>query len=138
MNSYTLDELYCGLQASFTVTVTEEMIDTFCSLSGDVSPIHVDRAYAQEHGFSNRVAQGLLVSSFYSTLAGVYLPGEHCLLQSIDIVFNKPVYPDDVLHVSGEITLLHEALKVAEIKAHITREDGTKVSRAKLRAGIRQ
>ena len=80
MNHYTLTEMTPGLTESFTVTVTEEMMRQFCALSGDISPIHMDEDYAKARGYAGRVVYGMLGASFFSTLAGVYLPGEHCLL----------------------------------------------------------
>ena len=80
MNHYTLAEMTPGLSESFTVTVTEEMMARFEAITGDVSPIHMDAEYAQKRGYPGRVVYGMLGASFFSTLAGVYLPGEHCLL----------------------------------------------------------
>ena len=80
MNHYTLAEMTPGLTEQFTVTVTPEMMDAFCKLTGDVSPIHMDEDYAKGRGYPGRVVYGMLGASFFSTLAGVYLPGEHCLL----------------------------------------------------------
>ena len=79
MNHYTLAEMTPGLTEEFTVTVTPEMMDAFRAITGDVSPIHVDADYARGRGFPGRVVYGMLGASFFSTLAGVYLPGEHCL-----------------------------------------------------------
>ena len=61
------------------MTVTPEMMDAFRAITGDVSPIHIDADYARGRGFPGRVVYGMLGASFFSTLAGVYLPGEHCL-----------------------------------------------------------
>ena len=52
----------------------------FEAITGDVSPIHMDAEYAQKRGYPGRVVYGMLGASLFSTLAGVYLPGEHCLL----------------------------------------------------------
>ena len=50
MNHYTLAEMTPGLTESFTVTVTEEMMQAFERLTGDCSPIHVDETYAKARG----------------------------------------------------------------------------------------
>ena len=97
MNHYTLTEMTPGLTESFTVTVTEEMMRQFCALSGDVSPIHKDEDYAKARGYAGRVVYGMLGASFFSTLAGVYLPGEHCLLHGVECKFAKPIYIGDTL-----------------------------------------
>ena len=83
MNHYTLAEMTPGRSEEFTVTVTAEMMDAFCAITGDVSPIHRDADYAKGRGYPGRVVYGMLGASFFSTLAGVYLPGEHCLLHGV-------------------------------------------------------
>ena len=79
MNHYTLAEMTPGLTEEFTVTVTPEMMDAFRAITGDVSPIHIDADYAKGRGFPGRVVYGMLGASFFSTLAGVYLPGDRAV-----------------------------------------------------------
>lgn len=64
MNHYTLAEMVPGLSAEFTVTVTEEMMDQFRAITGDVSPIHIDADYAKDRGFPGRVVYGMLGPAF--------------------------------------------------------------------------
>lgn len=136
MNHYTLAEMQPGLTESFTVAVTQEMMDAFLSLTGDCSPIHVDEDYAKGRGYPGRVVYGMLGASFFSTLAGVYLPGEHCLLHGVDCKFARPVFVGDTLTISGTVTHVSEAVSEAEIKATITNQDGKKVTRGVIRAGL--
>ena len=136
MNHYTLAEMQPGLTESFTVTVTQEMMDAFLNLTGDCSPIHVDEDYAKGRGYPGRVVYGMLGASFFSTLAGVYLPGEHCLLHGVDCKFTRPVFVGDTLTISGTVTHVSEAVSEAEIKATITTQDGNKVTRGVIRAGL--
>lgn len=75
MNHYTLADMKPGLTENFTVTVTQQMMDQFLAITGDCSPIHVDADYAKDRGYPGCVVYGMLGASFFSTLAGVYLPG---------------------------------------------------------------
>lgn len=136
MNHYTLADMTPGLTESFTVTVTEEMMDAFKAITGDCSPIHVDADYAHGRGYPGRVVYGMLGASFFSTLAGVYLPGEHCLLHGVDCKFAKPIFIGDTLTVTGTVVNVSEAVAEAEIKAVITNQDGKKVTRGVIRAGL--
>ena len=136
MNHYTLAEMTPGLTESFTVTVTEEMMQDFERLSGDCSPIHVDETYAKARGYGGRVVYGMLGASFFSTLAGVYLPGEHCLLHGVECKFARPVFIGDTLTVTGTVVNVSEAVAEAEIKAVITNQDGKKVTRGVIKAGL--
>lgn len=74
MNSYTLADIQPGMTESFTVTVTEAMMDAFYAVSGDNSPIHMDADYAAGRGYPGRVVYGMLGASFFSTLAGSTCP----------------------------------------------------------------
>ena len=136
MNSYTLAELRPGMTESFTVTVTEEKMELFRQLSGDESPIHIDAEYAQQRGYPGRVCYGMLGASFFSTLAGVYLPGEHCLLHSVESKFAKPVFIGDTLTVTGVVDEVNETFSEITIKASITNQNGKKVCRGIIKAGV--
>ena len=135
MNRYTLAEMAPGLTESFTVTVTAEMMDAFKAITGDVSPIHVDEDYAHARGYAGRVVYGMLGASFFSTLAGVYLPGEHCLLHGVECKFARPIFIGDTLTVTGTVTDVSE-LGVAEIKGTIQNQQGKTVTRGIIKAGV--
>ncbi|MDO5603330.1 MAG: MaoC family dehydratase [Oscillospiraceae bacterium] len=136
MNHYTMADMHPGLAAQFTVTVTAEKMQLFYQLSGDDSPIHMDDAYAGQRGYPGRVCYGMLQASFFSTLAGVYLPGEHCLLHSVEAKFTKPVFIGDTLTVSGTVAEADETFRVVTIKAQIINQHGQKVCRGLIRAGL--
>jgi 3-hydroxybutyryl-CoA dehydratase len=136
MNDYRVGDLQAGMKASFQAAVTAPMLDQFAQLSGDTNPLHADAGFAQARGYPGRVAFGMLTASFYSTLAGVHLPGRHALLQGVDAAFVAPVFAGDCLTVSGEVAAVHQALGQVEIRAHITNQHGKKVSRAKIRVGF--
>ncbi|MDL2219202.1 MaoC family dehydratase N-terminal domain-containing protein [Ruminococcaceae bacterium OttesenSCG-928-O06] len=136
MNRYTLAQLLPGTTESFTTTITEEKMRGFCEATGDVSPIHMQDAAAQKRGHTGRVVYGMLCAGLFSTLAGVYLPGESCLLHSVQAKFAKPVYIGDMLTVTGTVKEVHEAFGTVVIKAHITNQHGEKVTRGTITAGV--
>lgn len=138
MNSYSWDQLHVGLAADFDVTVDEAMMDRFLATTGDANPLHLDADYATERGFRSRVVYGLLTASFYSTLAGVHLPGARCLLHGVKADFNAPVYVGDRLRVRGTIAHLSEAYRQIEIACDITNQRDEIVSKARLRCGLDQ
>ena len=136
MNNYTFKDLSIGMSESFSVTVTEEMMDSFRELSGDVNPLHVDREFAMEQGYGDRVVYGLLTTSFISRLVGVIIPGRYCLLQGIDLKFVKPVYVGDVLIVRGTVDELHESVQRLVLKVEIMNQDEKKVVKGKVEIGF--
>lgn len=138
MNHYRLADLTPGVTESFTVTITEEMMAQFYAITGDNSPIHMDADYAAGRGYPGRVVYGMLGASFLSTLAGVYLPGEHCLLHGVDLKFAKPIFIGNTLTVTGVVDEVNDTFREITIKASIVNQDGKKVTRAVIRAGVAQ
>lgn len=50
MNVFTFDELYVNQCAEFLVKMTEDKMNHFLSITGDVNPMHVDREYVKCNG----------------------------------------------------------------------------------------
>ena len=136
MNSYKFVDINIGLEESFSVRVNSEKLDKFLKISGDINPLHTDAEYSKSKGFSDRVVYGMLTSSFFSTLVGVYLPGKYCILQGVDIQFSRPAYIDDILTITGKVSYINEAYKQLEIKAVIINQDNKKVSKATIKVGV--
>ena len=137
MNAFQWEELHVGLSAEFEVCVTAEMMARFRDSTGDVNPLHVDLEYAKAEGFEDRVVYGLLTASFFSTLAGVYLPGVRCLLHGVTATFHHPVYVGDKLTVRGEVAYRNETYQQAELSCRISNQHGARVSSGKLKVGVR-
>lgn len=140
MEHYQLDKLEVGIEKEFSVPLTEEKMQMFTQISGDVNPLHLDDSFAQTHGFPSRVVYEMLTASFYSTLAGVYLPGERCLLYEVDAKFTKPVIlaDEEILTVWGRIEEVNRELGFIRLKAKVRNQKGEIVSRAKIMAGVLQ
>jgi 3-hydroxybutyryl-CoA dehydratase len=138
VNEYRWADLAIGMREEFTVVVEPAAVDAFAALSGDHNPLHVDSDSARAAGFRERLVHGLLTASYYSTLIGIHLPGRYALLQGLDVAFTLPVYPGDTLTVSGTIVFLSEAARLAKIEAEVRNGEGSRVSKAKIRAGIRE
>ena len=136
MNEYKFSDMEIGLEESFEVKIDASKMDKFLDISNDTNPLHVDTSYARKKGFHGRVVYGLLTSSFYSTLVGVYLPGKNCILQEVNIQFSKPVYIGDILKIQGKVNYLNEACRQIEIKATITNQNNEKVSKAIIKTGV--
>ncbi|MCR5688584.1 MAG: MaoC family dehydratase [Lachnospiraceae bacterium] len=136
MNEYTYEEIETGHKESFTVTVTEEMMEKFRDITGDINPLHNDGEYARSLGHRGRVAYGMLTASLLSTLAGVYLPGRRSLIHEVDVKFAKPVYIGDTLTVEGAVDDKNDTYSLLIVKAVICNQDGEKVCRAKMQIGV--
>jgi 3-hydroxybutyryl-CoA dehydratase len=92
-----------GHSFSFDTTVSEQMIDDFAELTGDISPLHMDREFARLRGFKDRVVHGALLGGLISKLIGVHLPGRNCLLHSMNIKYPLPTYPNEPIRLTGTV-----------------------------------
>lgn len=136
MREYLYDEIEIGQTESFEVKITQEMVEAFCALSGDLNPLHTNLDFAKESGYDACVVYGMVTASFLSTLAGVYLPGKWCLLQEVKTSFATPVFVGDTLSITGKVVKKHDTFKQIEIKARIVNQNSKCVCRATVKAGV--
>lgn len=137
MNRYLFSELEVGMKASFEKSITSDMEDAFRQISGDDNPLHRDDEFAREISdgrFDSHVSFGMLTASLYSTIAGVYLPGENSLIHSFEeLSFLSPVYVGDRLRVEGEIVDIINDLRLIRLKVKVYNQNNKVVSRAKMK-----
>jgi len=137
INEYSFDEINIGMKKQFNEIVTESMVNDFAKLSGDYNPLHVNEEYARKTNFKKRVCHGMLLSSFFSRLIGMYLPGKHALLFSQSLNFVNPCFIDDKIIVEGEIIDKSEGIKMITINTNITNHQKKKIVYGKIRVLIR-
>ncbi len=126
MNHYTYKEIEIGQTESFSVKVTQKMMENFYDITGDYNPMHID----------DQVVYGMLTASFMSTLAGVYLPGEHSLIHKVEVEFPAPLYVGTHINITGKVVRKDDNYNTIVVKVIILTNDGKKVCRGKLRIGV--
>lgn len=138
MREYKFNDIHIGLEESFEVNLTKEMVEDFYKITGDCNPLHRDLNFAKEKGYEDTVVYGMLTSSFLSTLAGVYLPGKYSLIHSVEILFKKPVFlKDSPLVIKGTVSEINELFKEFTIKfSIISKASGEKLVRGLMKVGV--
>jgi acyl dehydratase len=119
----SLADIEVGMQAELAWDVSEDDIDAFASLSGDINPLHVDATFARAQGFRNRVAHGLLLGSKVSAFIGTIMPGRRCLLLEQSLAFPNPVFPGDRIVVRGQVAELWSEQSLLRLKIRATKQD---------------
>lgn len=122
-----MKEFYIGQQASFSRTVTETDLVQYAGLSGDYNPVHVDADYAKDTRFGQRIAHGLLTTSFLSRLLGMELPGLGSIYLDQTLKFLKPVFIGDTITTLGEIIEILPDKNMIRLKTVCKKQDGTVV-----------
>ena len=98
------EDLSVGQEASMSRTVGEADIVAYAALSGDYNPVHLDRDYAAQTIFKERIAHGILSAGYISALFGMQLPGPGAIYISQTLNFKGPVKIDD--HVVTTVKLV--------------------------------
>ena len=117
-----LKDIKIGQKKSFEVVVTESMVDDFAKLSGDNNPLHMDENYAKSNNFKGRVCHGMLLASFFSRLAGMYIPGKNALYFSQSLKFQHPCFVNDRIEIRGEVIDKSLATKIITLKTTIIKD----------------
>ena len=116
---HTFDEIPIGYTKNFSVKIDEEMLDNFANISGDFNPLHMDEQYAKTTQFKGRVCHGMLLTSFFSRLIGMYVPGKYGLYFSQTLNFVNPTTVNDTVTVTGKVISKNESTKIIKLKTTI-------------------
>ena len=119
LNEYSYDDIFIGQKESFMIKITESMVQTFSNFSGDLNPLHMDTKFAESSSFKKRIVHGMLLSTFFSQLVGMYLPGKNALYFSQTLNFRSPCYIDDEIEVVGEVTEKSDSTKMITVTTSI-------------------
>jgi len=119
LNEYSYDDIFIGQKENFMIKITESMVQTFGNFSGDLNPLHMDTKFAKSSSFKKRIVHGMLLSTFFSQLVGMYLPGKNALYFSQTLNFRSPCYIDDEIEVVGEVTEKSDSTKMITVTTSI-------------------
>jgi 3-hydroxybutyryl-CoA dehydratase len=137
ISEYFFDEINVGMKKQFNKIISESMVNDFAKLSGDYNPLHVNEEYARKTNFKKRVCHGMLLTSFFSRLIGMYLPGKQALLFSQSLNFVNPCFIDDKITIYGEIISKNESTKTITVNTNITNQEKKKIVHGEIRVLLR-
>ena len=136
-SEYSFDEIEIGMQKSFKIFISEDYLDDFAKLSGDDNPLHMNEEYASSTSFKKRVCSGMFLSSFFSRLVGMYLPGKHALYISQSLNFVNPCFIGEMITVEGKVVDKSPATKIIKLETTITNESGKRIIDGKAQVIVR-
>lgn len=115
-------EYYLNQSQSFSKTISESDIYNFAGICGDFNPVHVNKEKAKESVFKEQVAHGMLISSFISTVLGMYLPGPGTIYLNQTLSFKSPVYIGDTITAIVTIKEIKSNKKIAKLNTIIVNQ----------------
>jgi 3-hydroxybutyryl-CoA dehydratase len=116
-----------GQTASLTRTVTEAEVEAFAWATGDTNPVHLDEDYAKRTRFGRRIAHGMLIGSYISTVLGTQFPGPGTIYMSQTMKFLHPVYLGDTVEVVVTVTGYRAEREVLSLRTECFNQHGDKV-----------
>lgn len=120
--------LAVGQKASLSKKVTERDVATFAEISGDRNPLHLDENFAKGTRFGARIAHGGFTFAIISAVLGMELPGPGTVYMSQNLKFLKPVFFDDTITATVELTAIRTDKGIITCKTDCTNQRGEKIA----------
>ena len=126
ITNYPLDQLYIGQTAVYEKTCTQQDIALFAAASGDINPLHLDNHYAATTEFGQVIAHGMFTGALISAAIALKLPGPGSIYMGQSIKFKAPVFINDLISVSLEITKIRRG--IVTLDCAVTKQTGQLVA----------
>jgi len=120
----TISELRLGDRAETVNHVTEETGVKFADVSNDHNPVHLDEAYASATPFKGRIAHGMLLAAYISSVLGNDLPGPGSIYVNQTLSFKAPVRYGDTITTTVEVVELIPERNRSKFKTTCTNQNG--------------
>ena len=131
-----IEDFQIGQHVTFIKTFTEEDMQRFVEITGDVNPLHVDEEFARKTKFGRRVLQGMLTASILSTMVGMLLPGTGAIYRSQTLNFLLPVYLGETVTAHFVVRAIDRAKHRLTIDSWIENAAGERVIEGTCEAGL--
>ncbi|MGA9340738.1 MAG: bifunctional enoyl-CoA hydratase/phosphate acetyltransferase [Rhodanobacteraceae bacterium] len=120
----TFEEITVGDMASLSRTVSQQDIDLFAVISGDINPAHMDPVYARNDPFHKIIAHGMWGAGLISSVLGTKLPGAGTIYLAQDLRFLQPVGIGDTITATLTVTEKHAEHGTLLFDCRCTNQDG--------------
>src|SRR5690242_6498433 len=124
-----------GDSTSFTKTIGESDVYLFAGITGDLAPMHVNKAFMEKTVYKRLLAHGALLVGFMSTASALaaskqgFTSDEVAVSLGYDRVrFLAPVYFGDTVTVDYRISAIDPERRRATADIAIKNQDGTLVA----------
>jgi 3-hydroxybutyryl-CoA dehydratase len=110
-----VDEIVVGDAVEQRFAFDRTVRDAFAIIANDRAPVHDDERFAHDKGFDGPIIQGFCVATRFSRLIGMYLPGEHAILESIQLKYRRPTYEKQILVFRATVTRILRPMRVVKL-----------------------
>ena len=127
LRNRTFDELAVGDSASMQRQLTQQDIQLFAVMSGDINPAHLDADYAAATQFQGVIAHGMWGGALISAVLGTRLPGPGTVYLSQTLKFRAPVRVGDQVNVTVTVSAKDEAKRRVTLACSCVNQQGQTV-----------
>lgn len=127
MRGKTVDQLRVGDTAEFAKTISEADVYLFAGVTGDLNPAHINEEYARKTFFKTRIAHGMLLAGFISTVIGNKLPGPGTIYVKQELDFLAPAHMGDTITARVELKEIVTEKNRVILRTTCVNQDGTTV-----------
>ena len=120
----TVDEIVVGDAVEQRFAFDQAARDAFKVVANDRAPVHDDDRFAQDRGFGGPIIQGFCLATRFSRLIGMYLPGEHAILEMTNLKFRRPTYEKQMLLFRVTVTRVFRPMRVVRLNLLANSESG--------------
>ncbi|MGJ4730170.1 bifunctional enoyl-CoA hydratase/phosphate acetyltransferase [Luteimonas sp. SDU101] len=124
LRNRTFDELAVGDTATIERSLTQQDIQLFALLSGDVNPAHVDPHFAASTRYSGVIAHGMWGGALISAVLGTRLPGPGTIYLGQTLRFLAPVRIGDRLATQVTVAALEPGTRRVTLDCRCTNQRG--------------
>ena len=124
----TYDEMQVGDKTTFGKTISESDVYAFAGVTTDFNPVHINKEFAKDSMFKQRIAHGMLSAGLISAVLGTELPGVNTIYMNQSLSFLAPVFYGDTLTATVECKEKDDAKHRIIFKTTVTNQDGKVVT----------
>ncbi len=118
-----LEDFEIGESQRIVQTITEDDVERFALISGDMNPLHMDAAFAATTPFGRRVSHGMLTAALVSA-AHTSLTGPGFVYVGQDLKFLAPVFIGDMLTVTVTVRGKRAEKRMLVLETSVCKQDG--------------
>jgi len=123
----TIEQMKIGDAAEFTKTISESDVYLFAGVTGDLNPAHINEPYAKNTFFKARIAHGMLLAGFISSVIGMQLPGPGSIYIRQELKFLAPARIGDTITARAEVIQIVPEKNRITLRTTCTNQEGTLV-----------
>ena len=129
LSNLSFSELSLGLTKTYTKTLTQKDIILFAACSGDLNPVHLNKAFAATTSFGEPIAHGMWTGALISAAIATELPGPGSVYRSQSLTFKNPVKVGDTVTVTLKVAELKEKIKLVTLECEAVNQDGKLIAK---------